>query len=243
MLSGAVESELSIDGAPMIPRGEWASGLLHSDDDCDYLELQLCFSGSVRIDASAAPRAARHFAMMADAVIARQPNEVEYRMLLPVGRRREYEIPFVDPRVSITNPGRRSVFPSVWPQGRVQGTSREFSRIAKAIGGMTQGSRDCLHVPVVFDWHPRRPAPAGRLALAHGSRKMARPSEATAPQVRLPVIGKLSASHYAVFVPTDEARAVLGKSQRATRQLSGRSVEREVDPLVPWWRRSNCRAF
>src|SRR5260370_284291 len=157
LLSGAVESELSIDGAPLIPRGEWQAVCWHSDGDCDYFELQLCFSGSVRIDRQLLLARGAHFAMMADAVIAPQAEKIEYRMLLPAADAvsMSFHSSTRECRLRTAGPTAR-VFPLGLPRGRVVGTPGSFLNRDGRLELTQMAAGLAVHVPIVFDWHPRR---------------------------------------------------------------------------------------
>src|SRR5579863_4881 len=84
LLAGDVQSELVVDGTAVSTTGDWNSACWSSDEDGDYLEMQLFCSDQVRIDRQFLLSRRGHFALFADAVVAAATAKIEYRLSLPV---------------------------------------------------------------------------------------------------------------------------------------------------------------
>jgi hypothetical protein len=232
LLSGALECELSIDGVTCAPRGEWQSVCWYSDGDGDYLELQLCLAESVRIDRQLLLARHGHFAVMADAVIAPQAERIEYRMCLPAADGAGIEFDRSTRECRLSSGGRTTrVFPLGLPQCRTLSTSGNFLERdgLLEVTQMTAGS--AIHVPVLFDWHPRRQRPAAdwRSLTVSENRQAVRGERAAGYRLR---IGKFQLLMYRSLAPTDEARAVLGHHTRYETIIGTFDSNGDVDPLV-----------
>jgi hypothetical protein len=232
LLSGAFESELFVDGAPLVPTGDWQSVCWYSDDDCDYLELQLHLSGSVRIDRQMLLARRSHFAMMADAVVGPQAEKIEYRMHLPVANsaRMRFDSPTRECRLRSGGQTAR-VFPLGLPQGRALGTSGCFLDREGRLELTQAGAGTAVHVPIVFDWHPRRRALAAdwRSLTVSENGQAVKGDCAAGYRLR---IGKHQFVMYRSLIPTDEARAVLGHHTRYETVVGTFDSDGDVDPLV-----------
>ncbi len=232
LMSGAFESELSIDGAPLVPTGDWQSVCWYSDDDCDYLELQLHLSGSVRIDRQMLLARHSHFAMMADAVVGPQAEKIEYRMHLPVAdcTRMRFDSPTRECRLRSGGQTAR-VFPLGLPEGRAFGTSGCFLSCEGRLELAQAGAGTAVHIPIVFDWHPRRRSVAADWRSLTVSENGQAVKGDCAAGYRLRV-GKFQLLIYRSLAPTDEARAVLGHHTRYETVVGRFNSSGDVDPLV-----------
>ncbi len=88
LLSGPVESEVVWNGEQLAPQGVWNTSCWISDDDVDYLELELHLSQGVRVERHLLLSRTDHFFFWADAVIgpndAAPPAQIAYRAWLPL---------------------------------------------------------------------------------------------------------------------------------------------------------------
>lgn len=232
LLSGAVESELSIDGVPLVPRGDWQSVSWYSDGDCDYLELQLCLSGSMRIDRQLLLARDGHFAVVADAVIAPPAERIEHRMCLPAADGVEMKFDSSTRECRLRTGGLTArVFPLGLPQARAVGTSGSFLEREGRMELTQVAAGKALHVPIVFDWHPRRRTLAAdwRSLTVSENGKAVAGDHAAGYRLR---IGKHQLLIYRSLAATDEARAVLGHHTRYETVVGKFDSSGDVDPLV-----------
>ena len=233
LLTGAVESELVIDGGtPQRPCGDWQAVVWYSDGDCDYLELQLAVTNSVRIDRQLLLARRGHFAFIADAIVATQAARIEYQMRLPVavGAAMRFDASTREGR--LRTPGRAArVFPLGLPQDRVLGTSGSFvDRDGRLV--LTQiAARTAACVPIMLDWHPRRqrlPAEWRSLTVSENCHIVGS-DRAAGFRLRM---GAFQLLVYRSLAPTEEARAVLGYHTRYETVIGMFDATGEVEPLV-----------
>jgi hypothetical protein len=86
LLSGRWSAEVRTDGANAESAGEWREVCWVSDDDCDYLELEMELSAGLRIQRQMLLARDDQFLFLADAVLGERPCELSYRSRLPLAR-------------------------------------------------------------------------------------------------------------------------------------------------------------
>ena len=87
LLAGDWEIDIRTDGAAAVPTGEWREVCWVSDNDCDYLELEIELTHSLRIERQMLLARQDRFLLLADAVLGAQPRELTYRSRLPLAAR------------------------------------------------------------------------------------------------------------------------------------------------------------
>jgi len=85
VLSGTWDVEVRLDGQTLRPDDEWQVVSWESDDDIDYLELELELAGGVQLQRQAALAREDRFLLLADAVTGPRRGRLEYRGTLPLG--------------------------------------------------------------------------------------------------------------------------------------------------------------
>lgn len=232
LLSGAVESELVIDGESLVARGDWQAAAWYSDADCDYLELQLFLPQSVRIDRQLLLARHDHFALLADAVIAPQAKRIQYCVRLPVaeGQELNFDSPTRECRLSAERQATR-VFPLGLPQSRTLGSSGSFLHYEDRLELRHAAAGAALYAPVLLDWHPRRQRVAADWRSLTVSENCQAVGSDRAAGCRLRM-GKFQLLIYRSLAPTDEARAVLGHHTRYETVVGMFDSSGDVDPLV-----------
>jgi hypothetical protein len=210
LLAGEFQSELIVDGTAVETLGDWKSTCWSSDDDGDYLEMQLVCSDEVRIDRQFLLSRRGHFALFADAVVTSAPARIEYRLSLPVAGGASMRTHRETRECAV---GAARVFPVGLPQDRVlsspgncfENSGRlHLTQVAKGHG---------LYLPVVFDWHPRRRRASAdwRSLTVTEHRRVVSPDSAAGHRLR---VGKEQLLIYRSLADTREARAVLGQHTR-----------------------------
>ncbi|HUY88611.1 MAG TPA: hypothetical protein VMV10_07750 [Pirellulales bacterium] len=83
---GAWNPEIEFNGALLQADSEWQEVCWVSDDDVDYLELELSLSGGVRVQRHLLLARQDHFLFAADAVLGESRGTIDYRASLPLAR-------------------------------------------------------------------------------------------------------------------------------------------------------------
>ena len=84
LFGGTWELEVRADGVLAQPRGSWSEVCWVSDADCDYLELELELSGSMRVQRQILLSRKDQFVFLADAMLGVEPSDLTYRGRLPL---------------------------------------------------------------------------------------------------------------------------------------------------------------
>jgi hypothetical protein len=84
VMSGAWNPQIEFNGAPLEAESQWDEVCWLSDDDVDYLELELSLSGGVQIQRHLLLARQDHFLFVADAVMGEQSGSIAYRSAAPL---------------------------------------------------------------------------------------------------------------------------------------------------------------
>ena len=84
VFSGPWQLELSLDGELVPPETEWEQVCWVSDEDVDYLELEMSFVGGLRVQRQMVLAHEDRFLLLADAVLGSRSGKLEYRSGLPL---------------------------------------------------------------------------------------------------------------------------------------------------------------
>jgi hypothetical protein len=84
LFGGTWELEVRAGGVLAQPRGSWSEVCWVSDVDCDYLELELELSGSMRVQRQILLSRRDQFVFLADAMLGVEPSDLTYRSRLPL---------------------------------------------------------------------------------------------------------------------------------------------------------------
>jgi len=82
--SGLWEWDLRVDGRPVEPASDWEEVCWVSDEDVDFLELEIVLGGDVHVQRQMLLAHEDRFLLLADAVLADRPVALEYRTRLPL---------------------------------------------------------------------------------------------------------------------------------------------------------------
>jgi len=232
LLAGTLESELVIDGASQYVSGDWQSVCWYADDDGDYLELRCCVNDSVWIDRQMLLSRHKHLSLIADAIIARGGQRLEYRLSLPVadGVSIKFAADTRECRLPSRHGGAR-VFPIALPQDRVKSTAGSFVERDGRLELTQVGRGETLYAPVVLDWDRRRRAqPAEwRSLTVTETGKVVSPCRAAGHRLRL---GGQQLLIYKSLESPEDARAVLGYHTWYDAVVGTLDAAGTVDPMV-----------
>jgi hypothetical protein len=82
--AGRWELDVRIDGARAAPAGGWREVCWVSDDDCDYLELEIALTESLRVQRQMLLARRDQFLFLADAVLGERSRSLSYSGRLPL---------------------------------------------------------------------------------------------------------------------------------------------------------------
>jgi hypothetical protein len=82
--SGAWNPEIEWNGTSLKPASEWEEVCWTSDDDVDYLELEISLTGDVRVQRHILLAREDRFLLVADAILGQRPGRISYRSALPL---------------------------------------------------------------------------------------------------------------------------------------------------------------
>ncbi len=82
--SGRWEWEVRLDGRPLAPAGEWEETCWISDEDADFLELEIELTGGVRLQRQMVMARDDGLLLLADVILGRQPAQIAYRGCFPL---------------------------------------------------------------------------------------------------------------------------------------------------------------
>ena len=82
--SGPWQFEITRQGQPLAPVSNWESNCWYSDEEVDYLELEIELAGGVKLERQIVLAREDRFLLLADAVLGSLPGELEYRGVLPL---------------------------------------------------------------------------------------------------------------------------------------------------------------
>ena len=80
--SGSWTPEIEFNGKPLEPQSNWQEVCWVSDDDVDYLELEIFLAAGVRVQRHLLLARQDHFLFVADSVLGEKPGEIGYRTAL-----------------------------------------------------------------------------------------------------------------------------------------------------------------
>ncbi len=84
LFAGVWSFDLAADGRAMEPTGGWRDVCWVSDDDCDYLELEMPLAGGLRLQRQILLARKDEFLFLADALAGNRAQELAYRARLPL---------------------------------------------------------------------------------------------------------------------------------------------------------------
>ena len=235
-LSGQWDLTLTLDGTPLEQQGEWDTVCWFSDEESDYLEIQVTFENRVRIERQILLSRDQHFAILADSVSGPTAGRLDYTMNLPVApgvetrtdtQTREIDLLLHQGKPTVT----ARVFPLSLPERRLHSVAGSFT--ADAGGLMLRQSWEGrgFYAPVVLDWHPgrRKETPIWRTLTVSENRARAPRDAAASYRLQL---GKHHLFFYRSLRKSQHVRAALGHHTSHESVVGYFDSDGEVTPLV-----------
>jgi hypothetical protein len=159
LVCGECNPRLTIDGTPLAPLSRWESLCWVTDDDVDYLELELALTGDVRVQRHLVFAREDQFLFMADAVLGGPPRVIDYQLALPLAENVSAECGDQTRETALVKGGRRraTVLPlglGEWKEDRRRGELRAQSGLVEL--RQSAAGAGNLFAPWFVDLEPRR---------------------------------------------------------------------------------------
>jgi hypothetical protein len=156
--SGEWTWEILLDGQPVLPASDWEESCWVSDDDADFLELEIELTGGLRMQRQLVLAREDRFLLAADVILGDRPCELEYRACLPLAEEITWEAS-EDSYEGFLAGRRRGalVLPLALPEWRDD--TRSVGMLRRTDNGLelTQKAKGCsMYCPLWFDLDSRR---------------------------------------------------------------------------------------
>lgn len=151
LLSGAWEAIVSLDGTRLTPQGAWREVVWFSDDEVDYLEIEIDLNEHWRIQRQFLLHRPGRLFLMADAVLGEEPASIEYRGRLSLHQavRFEPESDTHEGRLHAAQP-LAIALPLAYPEWRGATSDDELAACDGQLTWSFRGPGKGLYMPVVF---------------------------------------------------------------------------------------------
>jgi hypothetical protein len=157
LFSGQWRWECMVGSQAAQGTADWEEVCWVSDEDVDYLELELPLSQGLKIQRQICLGRKDRFLFVGDAVLGSEARSLDYAMHLPLGPGISAS-PSAASREVLLN-GRKPralVLPLAWPEWRVDPRGGELTADENGLSVRTQASGKSLYVPLWIDLDPRR---------------------------------------------------------------------------------------
>jgi len=160
--SGEWELEINVGGRQILPDCEWEEVCWISDDDADYLELEISLGDGLRVQRQMLLARQDHFLLLADAVlgdgnIKDEARMFDYRGCLPLGPGIRFRPADETRDGSLGGSKRRAlVLPLALPEWRADRRIGELTQTARGLELCQMSAGPHLYAPLFFDLDRRR---------------------------------------------------------------------------------------
>ncbi|HUT92469.1 MAG TPA: hypothetical protein VMY37_23450 [Thermoguttaceae bacterium] len=229
--SGLWGLEVRRDGEPIRPDSCWEELCWVSDDDVDYLELEIQLEGGLRVQRHLLLAREDEFLFLADAILGDRPARLEYRGCLPLAKGVFFH-PAEETREGFLTGDRRlaSVLPLALGEWRADASRGSLVETKRGLELCQQARGRSMFAPLLVDLRPgrmTRPLTWRHLTVAEDLR--AQPSD-VAVGYRV-TIGKHQWLIYRSLAPTGN-RTLLGHNLTTEMLVARFDRDGEVEPLV-----------
>jgi hypothetical protein len=157
LFSGTWDLEVRADGDLLAPRGNWDEVCWVSDDDIDYLELEIDLDGGLSVQRHMALAREDRILLVADSILGGEPRELEYRGRLPLAEGIAW-VPAEETREGFLVGTKRqaSVLPLALPEWRIEPGSGELEATGAGLELRRKTAGRSLFAPLLLDLDPLR---------------------------------------------------------------------------------------
>lgn len=158
-LAGDCELFVALDGQELTPQSPWEQTCWITDDDVDYLELEISLTQSIRVQRHVVFARQDEFVFLADAVLGERPATIDFRSSLPLALGTSVAEAAETRELALVKGGRRraSVLPLAlgeWRTDRGRGELSVEPDCLRLTQRATQAAN--LFAPWFIDLAPRR---------------------------------------------------------------------------------------
>ena len=151
--SGDDMPEITFNQDPLRVASEWEELCWESDDDVDYIELELKLSGNFRLQRQMLLARKDHFLFTADAVVGTREGKIDYRRILPIHS--DVSMNSVAETAEISIKSRRNIgwiFPLALSEWRADRSAGDFdgTKLHQRLVGQS------IYAPLFIDLDPHR---------------------------------------------------------------------------------------
>ena len=229
VMDGEWYSEITIGEKTTPFHGDWYCVCWQTDEDADYLEMQLFIRGVVRIERQILLSRTRQFCMIAESLGDIKGEGFSYRTRLPLVEGIQSTTSSKTREVQLTAGGiPLRVFPVTLPQQNVISTPGRFGADFRF---ETTGSGSAWYNPILIDWSPtRRTAEATWKSLTVAEQqKVLKPEIASGHRVK---VGNQQWLIYRSLRQSIEPRSVLGHQTRYETVIGAVEANGDITPLM-----------
>lgn len=190
LLSGPLDCRVTLDGSPLLATTGWEQTCWVSDEDVDYLELEIELTAGLRIQRHFVLARDDEFLFVADAVLGERPARLVYDATLPLADEIAHQVAAETREVQLLYRGRRQamVLPLALGEWRSDRRGGNLAGQSAALA-LTQSAFESrsLFAPWFIDLAPRRlsrPVTWRQLTVAE-DREVQRPDMAVGYRVQV----------------------------------------------------------
>lgn len=155
--TGTWELEVSRDGERMRPDASWEEVCWVSDDDVDYLELEIALQGGLRVERHLLLAREDQILLLADAILGDRPANLEYRACLPLADGISFQ-PADESREGFLAGRRRLALalPLALAEWRGDSHAGSLDQSGRGLELCQRARARSMFAPLFFDLRPRR---------------------------------------------------------------------------------------
>jgi hypothetical protein len=231
LFNGDWDLEIAVDGTPVALKGNWDCTCWFTDDEADFLELQLRLDEQLKVERQVLLSRNEHFAILSDVIVGPEGCRIDYASRLPLVGEIEAETDIVTRECKIRcGSVRVRAFPLALPDDRIVAATGSFGPSEGSLV-LKQQAEGGLLAPVFIDWEPmhRRDDADWRTLTVTEDGKVLKRWIASGHRLRL---GESQFVYYRSLRSSGEMRAVIGHHTAHETVIGRFDEEGEVDPIL-----------
>ncbi len=216
---------------PAVPTSSWTELCWVSDDDVDYLELEIEFSPGLRVERHLLLARNDRFLLLADAVLASRPTAIQYRGVLPLCRAVTWrEACETREGALVGRKPRATILPLALPEWLANRNGGELRSTQAGIELRQAATAQSLFAPLFLDLDRDRHAQAAHVAATYRGRSAGAQPADVAVGYRVAIGEEQWLIYRSLARP--RSRSVLGYNLQSETLVARFDRHGEVDPLI-----------